>query len=69
VVIGYHLSLSERVRQFEVGLVSLGPIVYWVCKLKIWSLIVKKRKFNKHAGPPAMTRFSAGLTGAYQLER
>jgi len=58
------LSLSERVGQFEVGLVSFGPIVYGVCKLKIWSLIVKKESLiSPRASPPhpAMTRFFSGL--------
>jgi len=60
------------VRQFEVGLVSFGPIVYGVCKLKIRSLIVKKESLiSLWTSPPqpAMTAFSAGLTGAGQLER
>jgi len=45
-------------------LVSFGPIVYGVCKLKIRSLIVKKESLiSSRASPPylAMTGFFNGL--------
>jgi len=52
------------VGQCEVGLVSFGPIVHGVCKLKIRSLIVKKESLiSSRANPPhpTMTRFFSGL--------
>jgi len=52
------------VGQFEVELISSGPIVYGMCKLKIRSLIVKKESLiSPWASPPhpTITCFFSGL--------